>query len=144
MVGSGVRRTATAAACGAALLLQLLLIGCGPTREGFVVASNNAVAEDSRFINASAASQTYADVAATLLASTKRCVASRTASDPRCAARASAAAFFQVLSVQVVGCDRAGTARSRQAARAALGTIDAADRSGGRKPPPQPPAMPRC
>ena len=128
----------------ASLMFVVLLVACAAKREGLVAASEAAVADDTRFVSARTAGQTYSDVAATLLESTKRCVAKRAHADPRCTARASAAGFFQVLSDEVVVCDRAGRARSRDAARAALKAIDDADKAGSKRAPSPPPAVPRC
>jgi hypothetical protein len=129
----------------AVLLLALLaLVACSPDRDALLEASEAALEDDARFATPRTSGQTYADVAATLLEATKRCAASRGDQDPRCAARAAGAAFFQVLSDEVVDCDRAAIERSRRAARTAVQTIDDADRAGGDQPPPEPPALPRC
>ena len=125
-------------------LLVGMTAGCRSQREGLLVASHRAIDDNTRFVTSATASQVYSDVAATLLESTKRCEASRTPGDARCTARASAAGLFQVMSLEDVGCDAAGRARSRQAARAALRTIDRADSDKGRKPATPPPALPRC
>jgi hypothetical protein len=127
-----------------AIGLVMAAVSCGRNGEGLVIASKRAVADDTHFVTSLGASQVYSDVAATLLESAKRCEARRRPGDARCTARSSAAGLFQVMSLEVVGCDAAGRAKSRLAARAALRTVDQADHDRGRKPPLPPPALPRC
>lgn len=132
----------------AALVLVFALVvaagACSDDGDPLVEASRNAVNDDARVATSLAAGQTYADVAASLLESTKRCTADHDRADARCTARASAAAFFRVLSDEVVACDAAGRRRARESARRAIATVVAADRDDGEKAAAPPPALPRC
>ena len=126
------------------LVVALVAGACADDRDSLLEASSNAVEDDARVATSLAAGQTYADVAASLLESTKRCTADHGRSDARCTARASAAAFFQVLSDEVVSCDAEGRRRARQSARRAIATIVAADDEDGKSASAPPPALPRC
>ena len=126
------------------LVIALAAGACSDDDDPLLEASAAAVEDDARVATSVSAGQTYADVAASLLESTRRCAADHSRSDARCTARASAAAFFRVLSDEVVSCDANGRRRARDAARRAVATVVAADRNDGEKAPAPPPALPRC
>lgn len=119
----------------------------GITRRGDASGIDRArhlVEQDSRFVNGPKSGATFADVSHILLDDARSCAADHGASDVRCQARSSAAAFTTVSAFALVGCTQPGVFRARQALLDELAGIEYVDRHGGRAAPPGVPAVPVC
>lgn len=109
-----------------------------------VTRARHIAGQDGRFGNGPKAGTAFADISRLLLDDAKSCARRHGASDPRCQARSSAAAFTTVSAFTLVGCTQPGVFRARQALLDELAGIALVDRRHGVAPPPAVPALPTC
>ena len=99
---------------------------------------------DDRFSNGPKAGTAFADLSHLLLDDAKACAKRHSASDNRCAARYSAAAYTSVAAFALVGCTQPGVFRARQALLTDLSSIMTVDRRKGAVAAPPVPGYPSC
>ena len=144
----GIRRGSVAKRLAGVVIVAAVVVAAvvvvRPSRPSALTRAQHLVHRDSRFVNGPKAGAAFADISTMMLADAKACRRAHGASDNRCAARYSAAAFTSVTAFVLLHCTQPGVYEARRDLLAELAGIADVDRRHGVAVPPPVPPLPVC